>query len=217
MPFGEKTIQDFEEKRANVGVTAFWIAGMRAREYKRPGVPQDPYAAALMSEAGWRYFQEYFDHTLRNFYTLKFMHVITGLKLFLQKVFFLRRDPGWPELLVFMWRSFWEVFTSNEDFAFESVNRRIAFFDAVCLKAAEDGVRQCVIIGAGLDTRAFRLFSEQPEMHVIEVDHPDIFKYKEPRLKAIDATPCKRTIVPLEYDQVASSLRKTKILRRRRQ
>jgi len=83
------------------------------------------------------------------------------------------------------------------------VNRTIFHDNNVMMGARDFGIRQTIIIGAGLDTRAFRLFQDYPDMHVIEVDHPKLFDYKESRLK--DTKPsCKRSILPLTYDEVAN-------------
>jgi methyltransferase (TIGR00027 family) len=72
------------------------------------------------------------------------------------------------------------------------------------LAAAEAGIRQYVIIGAGLDTRAFRLFEDYPDMSVIEIDHPDVFRYKEPILRRCGAvSTCRRNTIGLEYHEVA--------------
>lgn len=84
----------------------------------------------------------------------------------------------------------------------KAVLKRTVYYDASVLKAAKElGCRQLIAIGAGLDTRAFRLLNDYPDMHVFEVDHPNIFAYKEPRLKDVKPV-CKRTLIPLEYDEV---------------
>ena len=38
--------------------------------------------------------------------------------------------------------------------------------------AYRNGVRQLVVLGAGLDSYAFRTPTEQPELRVFEIDHP---------------------------------------------
>jgi methyltransferase (TIGR00027 family) len=56
---------------------------------------------------------------------------------------------------------------------------RTRFFDEFLLQ--ETGVRhvgQVVLVAAGLDTRAFRL-SWPPEVHVFELDRPEVLAYKE--------------------------------------
>lgn len=60
------------------------------------------------------------------------------------------------------------------------------------------GCRQLVILGAGLDTRAFRL--PVPEsLRVFEIDLPELFAFKEPVLAAADVRPrCARFVVPAD-------------------
>ncbi|GGT08471.1 MULTISPECIES: SAM-dependent methyltransferase [Streptomyces] len=55
---------------------------------------------------------------------------------------------------------------------------RSRFFDEHLLAAARSGCRQVVLLGAGLDTRAFRL--EWPRgVHVFEVEDPALLAFKE--------------------------------------
>ncbi|BBY18513.1 SAM-dependent methyltransferase [Mycolicibacterium litorale] len=65
---------------------------------------------------------------------------------------------------------------------------RSRFFDAYLADAAAAGVRQCVVLAAGLDTRAFRL--PWPDgMTVFEIDQPTVLRYKENALTAHGARP----------------------------
>ncbi len=58
--------------------------------------------------------------------------------------------------------------------------------------------RQLVILGAGLDTRAFRLPTPEA-LHVFELDMPELFAFKEPVLSRVDARPrCTRVVVPTD-------------------
>jgi len=54
---------------------------------------------------------------------------------------------------------------------------RTHFVDAFCTEIAEDGVRQVVILGAGLDTRAFRL-GWPADTVIFEIDRPPVLLYK---------------------------------------
>ncbi|MFC7425452.1 SAM-dependent methyltransferase [Nocardia tengchongensis] len=57
------------------------------------------------------------------------------------------------------------------------------------------GCRQIVVLGAGLDTRAYRM-ALPPDTHVFEIDLPELFAFKEPVLAATPATPtCHRHVV----------------------
>lgn len=60
------------------------------------------------------------------------------------------------------------------------------------------GCRQVVLLGAGLDTRAFRLGFPR-DVRVYEVDLPEMFAFKEPVLanRAADPT-CERHVVPAD-------------------
>lgn len=69
---------------------------------------------------------------------------------------------------------------------------RTHFFDNF-LNNYSDGIRQIVILGSGLDTRAFRL-NFSPDTHVYEIDQPNILVYKESVLK--EFTPnCKNHLI----------------------
>jgi methyltransferase (TIGR00027 family) len=73
---------------------------------------------------------------------------------------------------------------------------RTRFVDDLVLSAATDGsVRQVGLLGAGLDTRAFRL--ALPEyLRWFECDRPDVFEVKERKLAELGASPvCNRRIV----------------------
>ena len=60
---------------------------------------------------------------------------------------------------------------------------RSYFFDGFCISASEAGVRQFVILAAGLDSRAFRL-SWPERTTVYEIDQPKVLEYKAATLAA---------------------------------
>ena len=62
---------------------------------------------------------------------------------------------------------------------------RTAAIDAEVERAEAEGIEQMVILGAGLDARAWRLAG--PEVRVFEVDHPDTQGYKRSRAPTIGA------------------------------
>lgn len=64
---------------------------------------------------------------------------------------------------------------------------RTRFYDDYLLAATRDGVRQVVLLAAGLDTRAFRL-DWPASTHVFEVDLPDMVDFKEQVMASTDAT-----------------------------
>jgi methyltransferase (TIGR00027 family) len=65
---------------------------------------------------------------------------------------------------------------------------RTKFFDEFFLDAAADGVRQAVILAAGLDARAWRL--AWPEGSVVyEIDQPKVLEFKIETLESHDVSP----------------------------
>jgi len=73
---------------------------------------------------------------------------------------------------------------------------RTVFLDELVLAACADGARQVVLLGAGFDTRAFRL-PWPPGVRCFELDTPDVLEAKEQVLAAQRAVPgCERTTVP---------------------
>lgn len=75
---------------------------------------------------------------------------------------------------------------------------RARFFDDFLLRIAQDGVRQVVLPGAGLDTRAFRL--DWPDgVTLIELDRPEVLASKRATLDRAGAQPRCRWI-PLGAD-----------------
>jgi methyltransferase (TIGR00027 family) len=72
--------------------------------------------------------------------------------------------------------------------AAESMAVRTRHFDKLFLDAAAAGVRQAVILAAGLDARAYRL--PWPDGTVVyEVDQPEVIEFKTTTLAALDAEP----------------------------
>lgn len=85
---------------------------------------------------------------------------------------------------------------------------RTRFFDDYLLDATARGVRQVVLLAAGLDTRAYRL-PWPPEVRVFEVDLPAVLDFKQRVLDRQTARPqCERHVVPadLREDWPASLL-----------
>ncbi|ADU00999.1 MULTISPECIES: class I SAM-dependent methyltransferase [Mycolicibacterium] len=65
---------------------------------------------------------------------------------------------------------------------------RTRFFDDCCLAAASAGVRQVVILAAGLDARTYRL--PWPDGTVVyELDQPDVIAFKTQTLRNLGAEP----------------------------
>jgi methyltransferase (TIGR00027 family) len=77
----------------------------------------------------------------------------------------------------------------------DSIAVRTRFFDEFFLDAANDGVRQSVILAAGLDARPYRL--SWPSASVVyEVDQPEVVEFKSVTMSALGAAPAadRRTV-----------------------
>ncbi|SHM05717.1 SAM-dependent methyltransferase [Actinacidiphila paucisporea] len=75
---------------------------------------------------------------------------------------------------------------------------RTRFFDDYLTESAAAGCRQVVILGAGLDVRAYRL-EWPPETRVFEVDLAEVLEFKQEVLDAEGAKPgCIRVPVPAD-------------------
>ena len=73
---------------------------------------------------------------------------------------------------------------------------RTVFLDELIMAACADGTRQVVLLGAGFDTRAFRL-PWPPGVRCFELDTPDVLDSKQQVLTAQHAVPgCERITVP---------------------
>jgi methyltransferase (TIGR00027 family) len=70
----------------------------------------------------------------------------------------------------------------------EQIAVRTRFFDDFFIDASAAGVRQAVILAAGLDTRGYRLPWPTGTM-VFEVDQPEVIAFKGTTLESLGATP----------------------------
>jgi methyltransferase (TIGR00027 family) len=79
---------------------------------------------------------------------------------------------------------------SGKDMALEtdSIAVRTRFFDDFFLNSARDGIRQSVILAAGLDARAYRL-AWPPGSVVYEVDQPEVVEFKDSAMSKLGAAP----------------------------
>jgi len=90
----------------------------------------------------------------------------------------------------------------------EGMAVRTRFFDNFFLDAAGAGVRQAVILAAGLDTRAYRL-GWPAETVVYEIDQPKVIDFKTRTLAELGAAPAadRRTVAIDLRDDWPSALR----------
>ena len=73
---------------------------------------------------------------------------------------------------------------------------RTRYIDDAVTAAVADGIRQVVLLGAGLDTRAYRL-DLPPDLRWFEVDRPAVFATKD-RVLGAEVPRCRRLAVPME-------------------
>jgi methyltransferase (TIGR00027 family) len=90
----------------------------------------------------------------------------------------------------------------------DTTARRLRLFIAARSRYAEDalqtaiasGVRQLVVLGAGLDTFAYRV-EPPPELRIYEVDHPSTQQWKRAQLAAARiAVPGSVVFTPIEFE-----------------
>ncbi len=92
----------------------------------------------------------------------------------------------------------------------DSIAVRSRFFDDFFLNAARDGVRQSVILAAGLDARAYRL-AWPPGSVVYEVDQPKVIEFKTIAMSNLFAAPTadRRTVAIDLRDDWPAALRRS--------
>jgi methyltransferase (TIGR00027 family) len=75
---------------------------------------------------------------------------------------------------------------------------RTRFFDEYLAAASASGCRQVVLVGAGLDARAFRLCWPLPAS-LFEIDQPQTFAFKESVIASVrPRATCRRSVVPAD-------------------
>lgn len=62
---------------------------------------------------------------------------------------------------------------------------KVRYFDDFVRTSADKGLEQLVIMGAGYDTRAYRIEKLKEKVKVYEVDHPDTQSVKMEKIKEI--------------------------------
>jgi len=94
------------------------------------------------------------------------------------------------------------------EFLSEDARRRMRLFIASRSRFAEDaladavgsGTQQAIILGAGLDTFAYR--NPHPDLRVFEVDHPDTQRWKRHRITAAGINiPRSVTYIPIDFQR----------------
>jgi methyltransferase (TIGR00027 family) len=87
------------------------------------------------------------------------------------------------------------------------IGLRTRFYDDFLRAALDAGLTQAVLLGSGLDTRAFRL-DLSPDVRLFELDRPEVLAFKGEALSSTGAGPtCKHTAVACDLgDDWAASL-----------
>ena len=79
---------------------------------------------------------------------------------------------------------------------------RARFAEDIVERAAADGVRQYVILGAGLDSFAYRRHDLLDQLRVFEVDHPATQRWKRRRLAGLGAgIPAGLVFAPVDFER----------------
>jgi methyltransferase (TIGR00027 family) len=82
-----------------------------------------------------------------------------------------------------------------------SIRAKFRYFDDFIEKSIDEGIEQLVILGAGYDSRAYRMAGLKSKVKVFEVDHPSAQVVKIEKLKRIlDSLPDHVTYVPVDLD-----------------
>lgn len=91
---------------------------------------------------------------------------------------------------------------------YEAIVARVRYIDDFLGECAAKGLGQCVILGAGFDTRAYRVPGLAQGVRVFEVDHPATQAVKRRVLKKIfSPVPGHVTFVPVRFNSQALGTR----------
>jgi len=82
-----------------------------------------------------------------------------------------------------------------------SIRARVRYFDDFVERMCGEGLQQLVVLGAGYDTRAYRLKGLNEHVRVFEVDHPDTQLFKTEKIGEIFGTlPDHVIYVPVDFE-----------------
>ena len=110
-------------------------------------------------------------------------------------------DMTWPEVVEYFKERRGDRLANHSGFLpYSGLNLRTRHLDAAVRAALEDGTGQIVILGAGLDSRAYRLTNSWDTGRVFEVDFPPSQEYKKHKVKSIIGEPPRNlTYVPIDF------------------
>ena len=82
-----------------------------------------------------------------------------------------------------------------------SIRARVRYFDDFVRASINEGLEQLVIMGAGYDTRAYRIEDLKGRVRIFEVDHPDTQCVKQEKLQEIfGSIPSHVTFVSIDFE-----------------
>ncbi len=82
-----------------------------------------------------------------------------------------------------------------------SIMARVRYFDDFVKKSIEEGLEQLVILGAGYDTRPYRIEELKENIKVFEVDHPNTQSFKVEKIREIfGSAPDHIVYVPVDFE-----------------
>ena len=82
-----------------------------------------------------------------------------------------------------------------------SIMARVRYFDDFTKKSIAEGLEQLVVLGAGYDTRAYRI-EELKDVKVFEIDHPNTQSFKIQKIGDIfGSLPDHVTYVPVDFEE----------------
>ncbi|RXE56114.1 methyltransferase [Methanoculleus taiwanensis] len=82
-----------------------------------------------------------------------------------------------------------------------SILARVRYFDDFVLQSLAEGLEQLVILGAGYDTRAYRIEGLREQVRVFEVDHPETQSVKREKVRELfGSLPEHVVYVPLDLE-----------------
>ncbi|MEN6293473.1 MAG: class I SAM-dependent methyltransferase [Methanobacterium sp.] len=82
-----------------------------------------------------------------------------------------------------------------------SIIARVRYFDDFVEKLVDEDLEQLVILGAGYDTRAYRIEGLKENVKVFEVDHPNTQSFKIQKIREIfGSIPDHVIYVPVDFD-----------------
>ena len=111
-----------------------------------------------------------------------------------------------PLAIHFINPKMWEVLVNHPEMAADtetginSIVSRVRYFDDFVEKYVKEGLQQLIILGAGFDTRAYRIKGLE-NVKIFEVDHPETQQYKTRKIKEIfESIPENVIYVPIDFE-----------------